>query len=322
MKTALPPPLRPGRVIEGNSAVLLPFDNAGQPDLPAFQDLLQTTWKAGLTPAVNMDTGFVNLLSPAERTTVLHCTRELAHGRRFIAGVYVEDQSGSIDSIYGKGINEIVTQGGTPILFPSPALKQLTDQQVVEFHKRVGGHCPEFLAFELGEMFLPFGRIYSLDTFERLLDIPQLTGIKHSSLEREQEWQRLVIRDRRRADFRLYTGNDLAIDMVMYGSDYLLGLSGFHPEAFALRDRLWHTGEPQFHMLNDLLQYLGFFAFRAPVPAYKHSAAQFLNQRGVLQGSSTHPRGALRPATDVPILRDICERLDAMCARVAVPAHD
>ena len=30
------------------------------------------------------------------------------------------------------------------------------------------------------------------------------------------------------------TGNDLAIDMVMYGSDYLLGLSTFAPEAFAL----------------------------------------------------------------------------------------
>ena len=29
-----------------------------------------------------------------------------------------------------------------------------------------------------------------------------------------------------------------------------------------------------------MLQYLGFFAFRAPVPAYKHAAAMFLKLRG------------------------------------------
>ena len=33
-----------------------------------------------------------------------------------------------------------------------------------------------------------------------------------------------------RPDFLVLTGNDLAIDMVMYGSDYLLGLSTFAPD--------------------------------------------------------------------------------------------
>ena len=65
---------------------------------------------------------------------------------------------------------------------------------------------------------------------------------------------------------------DLAIDMVMYGSDYLLGLSTFAPEEFARRDRMWAQGDPGFHELNDALQYLGAFTFRAPVPAYRHDA--------------------------------------------------
>ena len=68
--------------------------------------------------------------------------------------------------------------------------------------------------------------------------------------------------------------------MVMYGSDYLLGLSTFAPDLFARRDALWAAGDPAFYELNDLLQYLGFFAFRPPVPAYKHSAAMFLKLRG------------------------------------------
>ncbi len=39
------------------------------------------------------------------------------------------------------------------------------------------------------------------------------------------EWSRLALRDRIRPEFKIFNGNDLAIDMVMYGSDYLLGLS-------------------------------------------------------------------------------------------------
>ena len=60
-------------------------------------------------------------------------------------------------------------------------------------------------------------------------------------------------------------------DLVVHGVDYLLGLSTFDPEAFAARDAAWAGGdEARFWELNDLLQYLGQFAFRAPVPAYRH----------------------------------------------------
>ncbi|MEM6980838.1 MAG: dihydrodipicolinate synthase family protein, partial [Planctomycetota bacterium] len=126
---------------------------------------------------------------------------------------------------------------------------------------------------------------------------------------RELEWQRLRLRDRVRPDFKVLTGNDLAIDMVMYGSDYLLGLSTFAPEAFAKRDVLWQQNDPSFYELNDLLQYLGFFAFRDPVPAYKHSAAQFLSQRGWIDKSLTFPGSPTRPDSDIPILQDIVDRL-------------
>ena len=129
-------------------------------------------------------------------------------------------------------------------------------------------------------MFAPFGKVYSLEVYQGLLGVPQCVGAKHSSLRREPEWRRLMLRDRVRPDFRVYTGNDLAIDMVTYGSDYLLGLSTFAPDLFARRDALWEAGDAAFYELNDVLQYLGFFAFRAPVPAYKHSAAMFLRLRG------------------------------------------
>ena len=86
-------------------------------------------------------------------------------------------------------------------------------------------------------MFAPFGKIYSLDAYRGLLGVKQCLGAKHSSLSRDLEWQRLGSATRCGPDFKVYTGNDLAIDMVMYGSDYLLGLSTFAPDLFASRDR-------------------------------------------------------------------------------------
>ncbi|MFK7790276.1 MAG: dihydrodipicolinate synthase family protein, partial [Phycisphaeraceae bacterium] len=112
--------------------------------------------------------------------------------------------------------------------------------------------------------------------------------------------------------FHVFTGNDLAIDMIMYGSDYLLGLSTFAPDLFAKRDQLWADGDASFYEVNDLLQYLGFFAFRNPVPAYKHNAAQFLKLRGWIGCDETHPDSAKRPDSDRAVLAELLPRVEAM----------
>jgi 4-hydroxy-tetrahydrodipicolinate synthase len=66
---------------------------------------------------------------------------------------------------------------------------------------------------------------------------------------------------------------------------------------------------PDYYALSDALQYLGNVAFRAPVPAYKHSAATFLHLRGLIPSSSSHPRAPVRPVWEADILRDCAERL-------------
>ena len=53
------------------------------------------------------------------------------------------------------------------------------------------------------------------------------------------------------------------------------------------------------------------FAFRDPVPAYKHSAAQFLKLRGWISCDDTHPQSPTRPASDIPILQNILAQLEA-----------
>lgn len=303
--------IRPRRKIEGISAILLPFHDNGEIDWTGLSEHIRRTAEAGLTPAVNMDTGFANLISEDERQKVLRTARSTLAGGAFVAGAFVGDQPGAAfdADAYFSQVECIQQHGGLPIVFQSFGLTGQSDDEILRAYEAIGAKTDGFIAFELGAMFAPFGAIYSLDTYRGLLGVEKCLGAKHSSLSRQLEWQRLDLRDAVRADFKVYTGNDLAIDMVMYGSDYLLGLSTFAPDLFAQRDQMWLNDDAGFFELNDLLQYLGFLAFRPPVPAYKHSAAQFLALRGWIGSDETHADSPRRPQSDIAILRDIAERL-------------
>jgi dihydrodipicolinate synthase/N-acetylneuraminate lyase len=306
--------IRPRRAITGISAILLPFTESGDIDWPAFTAHVERTAAAGLAPAVNMDTGFGNLLDDSTKRAVLERTRTVLGGKTFVAGAFVGDKPGAKFDLdgYRKAIEPITANGGTPVIFQSYGLTGQPDPEIVRSYDAIGKHCGKFIGFELGTMFAPFGKIYSLDVYRGLIEVKACEGAKHSSLNRELEWQRIKLRDATRPDFKVYTGNDLAVDMVMYGSDYLLGLSTFCPDLFAQRDRYWLEGDPRFYELNDVIQYLGFLTFRPPVPAYKHSAAMFLKLRGWIGCDNTHPKSPTRPDSDREVLRDIAYRLGVL----------
>ena len=293
------------------SAVLLPFLAPGEIDWSAFDQHVARTCDAGLVPAVNMDTGYVQLLDDTTRLEVLRRTQVVTNGRMFVAGAFVKDSPGSRFALetYVARMDEIQQRGGTSVIFQSFGLTQQADPEIVESYRRLASRCDRFVGFELGKMFAPFGQIFSESVYRGLMSVPQCLGAKHSSLRRELEWQRLAWRDEVRPDYLVLTGNDLAIDMVMYGSDYLLGLSSFAPDLFAKRDAAWLAGDATFLRINDVLQYLGFLAFRNPVPAYKHSAAMFLHQRGWIRTNLTHPDSPTRPDSDIPILADVLQQL-------------
>ena len=304
--------LRPGRRIVGVSALLLPYAD-GAPDLASFRSLVARTVEAGLTPAVNMDTGYGNLLAPAERTEVLAAAKEVAGDAEVVAGAWVDSDAGVAydEAAQLAAVADVAAAGATPVVFPNAGLAQLDPAGLVHAHERIGGEVDRFIGFELSTEFSPNGRIWDLDTYAAVMAVPSCIGAKHSSLERRAEWDRIRLRDQRRPDFHVFTGNDLAIDLVCYGSDYLLGLSTFAPEAFAARDRLWATGDPGFWELNDLLQYLGHFTFRAPVPGYRHDAAIWFTLRGWASSDATPAGAPRRPDADRAVLADIAERLEA-----------
>jgi len=299
-----------GRKPQGMAAVLLPYDKNGKIAVDAFQSHLLATQACGLTSAVNMDTGYVNYLSDSEKLDILRITREaLGRNTPFVAGAYIESQSGELVALYRQQMDTIVEHGGTPILFQTARLHEKSAQEKAAAYQEICRGYPQVLAFELGRMFAPNGEIFDQDTVRRIMDIPEIKGMKHSSLDRLTELDRLALRDKHRPEFRIYTGNDLGINMIEYGSDYLLGLATFAPEKFAERDTLWAAGDPAYYELSDALQHLGNIAFRAPVPAYKHSAAVFLHATGRIPSDLPHRECPKRPEWESEILQDCIRRL-------------
>lgn len=305
---------KPRRKVQGIAAALLPYEADGRVAVDAFAKQLVSTHRVGLMNAVNMDTGYVNYLSDTEKKEVLGWTRQaLGPGAPFVAGAYIEHLAGNdIVALYRRQIDAILRFDGMPIVFQTARLHGKSPARIAEIYRDICRDYPDVLAFELGSMFAPNGEIFDSETVRRLMDIPEIKGMKHSSLNRLVELERLALRDAHRADFRIYTGNDLGINMIEYGSDYLLGLAAFAPEKFAERDRLWEAGDPAYFALSDALQYLGNVAFRSPVPPYKHSAAVFLNLIGRIPSDRTHPKNPRRSAWESEIMADCARRLSLL----------
>src|SRR6056297_3370589 len=109
------------RKLTGISAVLLPYLESGEIDRESLSAHIARTADQGITPAVNMDTGYVNLIDEPTFIEVLKITRETLNGGPFVAGAFVSDQEGAAfdaDS-YQRKIDLFQEYGGTPVIFQS-----------------------------------------------------------------------------------------------------------------------------------------------------------------------------------------------------------
>ncbi len=88
--------------------------------------------------AVNMDTGYVNFLSEAEKLEVLGWAREaLGANIPFVAGAYIEGQEGGIVALYRKQMDAIVAHGGIPILFQTSRLHGKSSAEKAAIYREV-----------------------------------------------------------------------------------------------------------------------------------------------------------------------------------------
>src|SRR5260221_14611844 len=127
---------------------------------------------------VNMDTGYVTLLNAAIRRRVMNETLSEMRGEMFVAGAFVADTPGASFNLdaYRMEIDLIQKCAAIPVIFQCYGLSSLPPDKLLNAYRALARDCPRFIAFELSTQFAPFGRIYDLETYAGLLDIPQCIG--------------------------------------------------------------------------------------------------------------------------------------------------
>ena len=88
----------------------------GKVAVEAFQQHLVATHRAGLMNAVNMDTGYVNLLTPSGEDRGVALDTRMPRDKTCLSspGAYIEDQSGDVVALYRQQIDAIVVRRCNP----------------------------------------------------------------------------------------------------------------------------------------------------------------------------------------------------------------
>ena len=152
------PAIIPARRITGISAVLLPFLGGEIVDWDSFEAHVTRTLEVGLVPAVNMDTGYINMIDAAIQLEVLQRTQMLTNGKRYVAGAFVSDKPDSAFNAdgYRRQADLIHQYSGTPVIFPSFGLTQQADGEIVDSYQQIAATCDRFIGFEASKLFCSF----------------------------------------------------------------------------------------------------------------------------------------------------------------------
>jgi len=301
------------REITGGASVVVPFDEVGDPDWTSFASHVTRVAKVGLIPAVSMMMGDPLLLRTDLQVGAIYQAEEALAGGTFYAGVHVLDDEGDWFNMdrYRRQAEVVVNHGGIPVIFPSHGLTALSDEEWLKVMAEIGRDLKQFLVGDV-EAHSASATLRSTDAYVGLLRNQQCLGIAHHSLTRASVWDRLQAHVALRPDFRLISLNERAVDLAIYGSDYVLFGAGMAPELFARRDALWADGDREFYDLNSMLQYLCNFTSRTPVRGQAHSVLQFMELRGWVANSLMPVGAVIRPDTDVEVLSEIARRLGVL----------
>jgi 4-hydroxy-tetrahydrodipicolinate synthase len=166
-------------------AVIVPMRSDFSIDYQAFEAYLEWVISQGAVGlAVNVDTGEGPYLKPDERSKVIQSARRVANGRCFIvAGVGGPGTMTAIDN--AKAARD--AGADALLVFPTAAfLNEPLDTSIpYEYHRMIGeaSRLP-LIVFQLGPIF--GGLNYPADALERVLQLPDVIGLKDASFDAQR----------------------------------------------------------------------------------------------------------------------------------------
>ncbi|MEO8391688.1 MAG: dihydrodipicolinate synthase family protein [Chloroflexota bacterium] len=200
-------------------ATILPMTADYEPDYDAFARYLE--WlisENAVGLAINMDTGEGPQLNAAERQRVAEIAVEVANKRcAVVAGVM---GSTTRDAVAMAEMYQRVGVDGL-VVFPNAAFRNfpLDPRIPYEYHKAVADATGlPMILFQLAPVF--GGVNYTRETLLRLLDIPEVVGIKEASFDAQYFAYTKETLDQSGRQITLLTGNDrFIVESAMMGAE-------------------------------------------------------------------------------------------------------
>lgn len=276
-------------------AAVLPMTIDREPDFEAFAHYLE--WlisENAVALAINMDTGEGPQLSVGERRQAAEVAVAAANGRcTIVAGVMGATTEGAVQmaQIYrDAGVDGLV-------VFPNAAFRNdpLDPRIPVGYHTAIADATDlPIVLFQLAPVF--GGVNYTRETLFKLLDIPQVVGIKEASFDAQYFALTADTVARSGRDVALLTGNDRFIteSFVMGAVGALLGFGAIGCGMVADMIAAFAHGDfVKGVAMRPRLQQFADVIYADPVLDYRARCKVALAHLGVIQQEQTFVRSPL-----------------------------
>lgn len=194
-------------------AAILPLDSNYQPHFDVYSHYLEWLVEEGAVAfAVNMDTGEGPQISLEERRKAVEVAAQVASGTNgkvsVLAGVMGATTRGAVD------LGNMYREAGADalVVFPNAAFRNDPLDPVIpyNYHKAIAEESGlPLVLFQLAPVF--GGVNYTRETLLKLLEIPQVIGIKEASFDLDYYSFTKETLDIAGRDITLMTGNDVFI---------------------------------------------------------------------------------------------------------------
>lgn len=271
-------------------AVILPMDENYRPDYGAYGDYLE--WLIGQKAAgfaINMDTGEGPQLSPDQRRRAAEKAVEVANGRVFVlGGVMGATTAGAVETaqMYAEaGVDGLV-------VFPNAAFRNdpLDPRIPHDYHKAIADASGlPLVLFQLAPVF--GGVNYTRETLLKLLEIPQVIGIKEASFDAQYYAFTKETVEMASRPITILTGNDRFIteSILLGATGGLLGFGAIGCQLVA--EMLESANADRFQEVVQMRPRLDKFAqfiYKDPVLDYRARCKVALAHLGVIDPGLTY----------------------------------
>ncbi len=287
-------------------ATILPMNKDYLPDYKAYRAHLE--WlitQNALAFAVNMDTGEGPQLSVAERIEVVRVAREVSKGRHpVLAGL----MGGATSDAAALARQYAEAGADALVVFPNAGFRNdpLDSRIIVGYHRAVAEASGlPIVLFQLAPVF--GGVNYTRDTLLKLLELPQVIGIKEASFDAQYFSYTVETLKMAGRPVTLLTGNDRFITetFLLGATGALLGFAAIGCGLVAQQIEALRQGDYQrLVSLRPIVQGFADYIYRDPVLDYRARCKAALARIGVIDESLIYVRPPLLtvPVEEFPAL--------------------